>query len=241
MSGRNSADLASDEVHVWHVRTEQPERDLPGMHDLLAAAERERVARFKFPEHRRRYIVAHAALRQILSEYLECAPQELTFREGAQGKPALILSADQRPLQFNLSHSHEAALVAVALARPIGVDVEYIKPNFDWAGIVNNYFAAAEIGRLRALPEHLRPRAFFAIWTRKESYIKAKGGGLSIPLDGFDVSVHPDEPAALLGCAADPQEVSNWSMAKLDVGSEYTAAVCAAVPMAAVRMRAWVG
>lgn len=228
-------------VHVWRVSTEQPADRLALLPDILSTAERERAARFKFVEHRRRYIVAHGALRQILAGYLDSDPARLEFREGAQGKPDLVLAANQPPLQFNLSHSHEAALVAVALAQPIGIDIEYIKAGFDWHGIVKNYFAAGEITRLNALPAALQKRAFFTIWTRKEAYIKAKGGGLSIPLDGFEVAAHPGEAAALLNCLNDPQEVARWSMTNLDVGSEYAATVCAAMPLADVRLATWDG
>lgn len=235
----HSFHLGPGDVHVWQVRTDRPEPDLAGLHDLLAAAERERAARFKFAEHRRRYIVAHGALRQILAGYLDLDPTQLEFREGAQGKPHLVLAANQLPLQFNLSHSHEAALVAVALAQPIGIDVEYIKADFDWRGIVENYFAAGEIAKLNALPAALQKRAFFTIWTRKEAYIKAKGGGLSIPLDGFEVAVHPSEAAALLSCANDPQEVARWSMTNLDVDFNYAATLCAAMPLAEVKLSTW--
>lgn len=231
--------LEAAAVHVWSFSTQS--QHAAHSYALLSDKERTRAERFKFAEHRRRYVVAHAAVRQILGQYLEQDARSLEFHEGAQGKPALVLTADQPPIQFNLSHSHEAALVAVTLARPVGVDVEYIRRDFDWEGIVENYFAAGEIAGLNALPEHLRQQAFFAIWTRKESYIKAKGGGLSIPLDGFEVSVHPNEPAALLRCAADAQEAANWSMTKLAVGSEYAATLCAAVPVTAVRMRTWPG
>lgn len=233
--------LNPSEVHVWQLRCDGPAPDLAGLQELLSVAERERAARFKFAEHRRRYIMAHAALRQILSRYLDADPSLLKFRAGAQGKPDLLLTSDQTPLQFNLSHSLEAALVAVTLVRPLGVDIEYIKPDFDWSGIVEHYFAPGEIARLTTLPAALRQRAFFAIWTRKEAYIKAKGGGLSIPLDGFEVATHPNEPAALLSCAGGPQETANWSMANIDVGSEYAATVCAAAPVSEVRLWPWNG
>ena len=201
--------------------------------------EQDRAGKFKFAEHRRRYIVAHAALRRILASYLNRHPAQLQFREGPQGKPDLVSTADQAALTFNLSHSHEAALVAVTRDRPIGVDIEYVKTGFPWQGIVANFFAPGEIARLNALPPDVQLKAFFACWTRKESYIKAKGGGLSIALDGFEVSVDPDQPAALLRCVNDPNEVQRWSMANVDAGTDYAAALTVAGPVGFVRLQRW--
>ena len=230
-------DLREREVHVWLVALD--DRRLGSDQRLLSAAEQERAARFKFDEHRNRFVIAHTALRRILAGYLEVEPQELEFREGAQGKPALVLAADQSPLAFNLSHSHEAALIAVTLNREIGVDIEYMKPDFDWQSIVENFFAPGEIARLNALPSTVQRAAFFACWTRKESYIKAKGGGLSIPLREFEVSVEPGGPAALLACSNDLQEVKRWAMANLDVGPRYAAAVCVEAPLISVQYLTW--
>ena len=175
-------------------------------------------------------------LRQILGGYLDGIESGCEFREGAHGKPDLVLAPKQAALTFNLSHSHEAALVAVAFDRPIGVDIEYIKPDSDWPGIVENFFAPGEIARLLSLPPESQRQAFFTCWTRKESYIKAKGGGLSIPLDGFEVSVDPTEPAALLSCTNDPKEVARWSMASLDVGTQYAAALVVEGPIDSVQL-----
>ena len=231
--------LANNEVHVWLVRTDGGFAHLPAAWEILSPAERERADRFKFADHRMRYIAAHAALRQILAGYLQSDPKRLAFRVGAQGKPDLVLTSNQIALTFNLSHSHEAALVAVTLGRAIGVDIEYIKPDFDWDGIVENFFAPGEIARLKALPRDLQRNTFFTCWTRKESYIKAKGGGLSIPLDGFEVSVHSAEPAALLSCTHDPKEVARWSMASVDVGSKYAAALTVEGISGALQCWAW--
>jgi 4'-phosphopantetheinyl transferase len=231
--------LVNNEVHVWHVQTDHALAKLPVLWEILSPAERDRADRFKFADHRMRYIVAHAALRQILAGYLKLDPKRLEFREGAQGKPDLVLTSNQIALTFNLSHSHQAALVAVTLGRAIGVDIEYIKPDFDWDGIVENFFAPGEIARLKALPWDLQRNTFFTCWTRKESYIKAKGGGLSIPLDGFEVSVDSAEPAALLSCTNDPKEVARWSMASVDVGAEYAAALTVEGISGSLRCWAW--
>jgi len=237
MTAPDSPRLGSGEVHVWLVATDDPHFERT--HALLSRSEQERAAKFKFDVHRKRYVAAHAAVRQILSSYLQVAAATLQFIEGAQGKPQLVPTPDPAGLQFNLSHSHEAALIAVALARHIGVDIEYIKPAFDWEGIVENFFAPGEIARLKNLPTALQGPAFFTCWTRKESFIKAKGGGLSIPLHDFEVAVDPNEPAALLSCASDAREVQHWAMADLDAGPEYKAAVCVEAPLDTIKYWRW--
>src|SRR5215208_1888375 len=109
--------VRNDEVHVWRLRTDLLDANADILLEILSAAERVRAARFKFSDHRRRYIAAHVALRRILARYLELDPSRLEFCRGAQGKPDLILQPNQPPLRFNLSHSHDAALIAVTLCR----------------------------------------------------------------------------------------------------------------------------
>jgi len=237
MTPQDSMRLGAGEAHVWLVATDDPHFE--SNHALLSPSEQERAAKFKFAIHRRRYVAAHGALRQILSRYLEVAAASLEFIEGAQGKPRLVQPPERVALQFNLSHSHEAALIAVALERHVGVDIEYIKPAFDWEGIVENVFAPGEIAQLKTLPAQLQGPAFFTCWTRKESYIKAKGGGLSIPLRDFEVSVDPSKPAALLSCASDAREVRHWAMVNLDAGSEYKATICIEAPLDSLKCWRW--
>ena len=222
----NNRLFASEGVYIWHVNLRA--RRLSAINkysNILSSDERDRAARFKFPDHRDRYIIAHAALRSILAGYLEADPARLEFCRGPYGKPELVSATHRKPLDFNLSHSHESALVAVTLGRQIGVDIEYIKRDFHWQEVAERFFAPGEIARLRALPEEQQQRGFFACWTRKEAYIKAKGGGLSIPLQDFEVSLAPGEPVSLVSCSTDPEEVTRWSLAEMDVGPEYAAAV----------------
>ncbi len=116
-------------------------------------------------------------------------------------------------------------MIGVTLEREIGIDVERIRTQFDIEGIARRFFSPDEVERLFKLDVDLQRTAFFLCWTRKEAYIKAKGGGLSIPLDQFDVSLAPGEPAALLHARDDPQEVQDWSIYHLDPGDGYVAAL----------------
>lgn len=220
--------LEKDEVHVWLIPLGQPVEKMLGPHSILSPEERERAHNFHFDHHRQRYIVAHLALRLILGQYLGQRPGRLRFRSNAYGKPALDMEEGEggcEALDFNLSHSEDLALLAVCRGRAVGVDVESIRPDFVHQQIAERFFSQREAATLSALPAKLQPEAFFNCWTRKEAYIKARGEGLSLALDGFDVSLVPGERAALLSVRDDPQEALRWSLRELSIGPGYAGAL----------------
>lgn len=202
-----------------------PERLVHRLWPLLAADERQRAERFFFEEDRTHFVVARGLLRVLLGRYLHQDPQDLRFTYGPHGKPALATNMGGIALCFNVSHSHGWALYAITLGREIGVDIERIRPEVVQEKIPERFFSPREVTVLRALPLPLQVPAFFACWTRKEAYIKAKGAGLALPLDQFDVSLAPGEPAALLHTAWDPQEAARWTLRDLAPASGYRAAV----------------
>jgi 4'-phosphopantetheinyl transferase len=124
-----------------------------------------------------------------------------------------------------LSHSDGLVLYAITRGREVGVDVERLRPDFAVLEVAKKFFSRREVTALVALPENQWPKAFFNCWTRKEAYIKARGEGLTLPLDRFDVSLVPGEPAALLYTNDDPQEASRWSLQELVPESGYVAAL----------------
>ena len=192
---------------------------------LLGSEERERAHRFHFPEDWRRYVYGRGLLRWLLGIYLGLDPAALKFTYSEHGKPELAAGISPRPLHFNLSHSGAKLLLAFAWDRRVGVDVEQITGNRDLEQIANRFFSPAERAALRALDADTRKEAFYLCWSRKEAFLKAMGGGLSMPLDQFDVALHPGQPAALLATRPDSEEASRWEMHGLDVGSGYAAAV----------------
>ena len=128
-------------------------------------------------------------------------------------------------IRFNLSHSHGVALYAVTRGREVGIDLEYIRSDLEVEQIAERFFSRREIATLRALPIDLRTDAFFLCWTRKETYLKARGEGLSLPLDQFDVSLIPGEPAALLSTHRGSHEALRWSLQELTPAPGYVAAL----------------
>jgi 4'-phosphopantetheinyl transferase len=224
----------ADEVHVWRAELEQDEAVLRGLEWLLSEDERARAAKFHFRRDRDHFVAARGALRTILGRYAGAPPASLRFTYNEYGKPAL---SGGGALRFNASHSHGLALYAVTEGREVGVDVEQLRADVAGFDIAQRFFSRHEVAALRALPRQAHAGAFFDCWTRKEAYIKARGEGLSHPLEGFSVSLAPGEPAALLRTEDDPAEASRWSLVELPAGDGFRAAL--AVEGAAPTLRLW--
>jgi len=219
-------ELAAEEVHVWRASLSTDEATLRNLESTLAEQEKARAARFIFEQDRDRYIAARGILRDVLGKYLRCAPQSIEFDYGSYGKPALARAASRPVICFNLSHSHALAVVAIGREREVGIDVELIRPEFAGEEIARRYFSAKEIAELIGLPAELRAEGFFLCWTRKEAYIKAKGDGLQIPLDSFDVSLSPGRPATLSSVDAPHWSIESF-VPSLVSKPRYAAAVVA--------------
>lgn len=231
--------LAEGEVHVWHATKADAAPWRTGLYQALDADERARAARYRFEVDRERYIIGRGLLRVVLGRYLGERPAAVRFAYSKHGKPELCGVRSGEALCFNASHSREVDLIAVTRGRPIGVDVEYVRRDLDYERIARDFFSAREREALAALPEAARAEAFFACWTRKEAYVKALGEGLSIPLDEFDVSLDPGEPAALLRVAGRPEEAFSWTMRALDPGPGYMGALVARGPVSGLRLWRW--
>jgi len=208
------------QVDIWRVALNLPVDSIERFSLSLSADETQRAGRFHFPAHRHRYILTHGALRDILARYLRCGPNQLRFSANPYGKPALL----EQTLEFNLSHSADFALVAVSGAEQVGIDIEQIRQGISSHVIARQYFSKREVADLEQVPIEKRVAAFFTCWTRKEAYIKAQGLGLSLPLESFDVSLSPDEPAFLRATRPDAREAARWKLLSLDVDPHYAAA-----------------
>jgi 4'-phosphopantetheinyl transferase len=191
----------------------------------LSEEEHRKAKCFHFEQDRKRFIVGRGVLRTILGLYLGVEPSLLRFCYNSHGKPYLADRFGGGALQFNLSHSHELALYAFTRGREIGVDLEYIRYIPDAEQIAASFFSARENTVLHTLPTSQKQETFFNCWTRKEAYIKAIGNGLAQPLDKFDVSLAPGEPARLLSVDGAPEEASRWSLKALTPAPGYVAAL----------------
>lgn len=218
-------------VHVWRIRIDGVATAADWA--VLSPEEDGRARRFFAERHQRRYVVAHANLRRILSAYAGMAPNELAFRTGQYGKPELVGAPSATLVEFNLSHSGDLALVAVARDRPVGVDVERWNDRVEHIELATRFFSPVERDALQRLaPSHADVvEGFFSAWSRKEAYLKASGHGIARGLDHFDVSLTPGQPARILRDHLDDGAPSRWTMTALAAREGYSAALVAAKPV----------
>jgi 4'-phosphopantetheinyl transferase len=220
--------LPREELHVWLADLDHPALTLWEMEAVLVPDERQRAERFRAVRDRQRFAICRGMLRFLLGAYLDTAPQFLRFVYGPQGKPALAELTAAFALHFNLAHAHGLVLFALSRDREIGVDLELVRPIPEMEHISERFFAPGECSALRQLEPEQRQEAFFHCWTRKEAFVKAKGAGLSHPLDRFEVSLTPGERARLLTIDGDRQAAAGWTIRELRPAPGYVAAL--AVP-----------
>ncbi|UCE08853.1 MAG: 4'-phosphopantetheinyl transferase superfamily protein [bacterium] len=217
--------IEGNEIHVWSVNLNQPKLQIKKLQLYLSTDEQQRAQRFFFEKDKKHFIVARGMLRKFLSFYINRQPYEFMFEYNKFGKPFLPIGFNGNKFRFNLSHSHGKALYAFTLNHEVGIDIEYIREDFDDLEIAKRFFSPDEVTALHSLPPENQKEAFFLCWTRKEAFIKAKGKGLSIPLDQFDVSLTPGQPAQLLRTKYDRKDVSHWSLFNLTVKPGFAAAL----------------
>jgi len=217
----NTAAIDHGQVQVWCIRLDASIKVVGRLRALLSHDELMRAARFVFDRDRRRFIVARAALRSILAQYLGRQPAEIRFDYGAKGKPYL---SGANSLSFNLSHSDDLALLGVARGLEIGIDLECLDRQIDIFEIAGQFFTSKEIAAIRAAvpdQQHLR---FLEFWTCKEAYLKALGDGLAAPLNTLDVSTLESRPGqrAEGRCGRLP---GGWTIWQFTPAQDYVAAL----------------
>lgn len=226
--------LNPTDVHIWRASLALPAASVAALREVLSEDERARADRFVFARDRDKFIAARGRLRHILAAYLDVQPNAIGFEYGPYGKPQLSSPKTDVRLQFNVSHSGDLALVAVAWGRRVGIDLEDARRECAYLEIANSVFSAHERAALAALPEAQQRMAFYTIWTRKEAFIKAHGEGLSYPLDRFSVSAELDGPVTL--ALADGAGEGRWTLHGLKPGDGYVGALAVEGGVMSVRL-----
>ncbi|OHX20698.1 4'-phosphopantetheinyl transferase family protein [Chromobacterium sphagni] len=197
-------------------------------HGLLSETERARQRRLYFERDRHRFLVTRVLVRMVLSKYAPLEPTQWLFSANRHGRPEIANpEPGARSIVFNVSHSMDLIMLGVTRGRALGLDVEGVREQAASLGIAERFFAPDEARELHAQPAHHRQRRFFEYWTLKESYIKARGMGLSIPLDHF--SFHfPGDSGIRLAMRADQQDwAARWHFWQFGLERDYLTAVCA--------------
>jgi 4'-phosphopantetheinyl transferase len=222
--------LTPAEIHLWLVFYGgiAEERLHPAYRALLNAAEREQEPRFYFAADRRRYLVTRALVRIVLSRYLCIDPREWIFSTNAHGRPEVVNpQARDAGMSFNISHTRGLIVLGVTGRRALGVDVENLRAREVSIDIAAHYFAPPEVAALTAVAPPQQQDRFFEYWTLKEAYIKARGMGLSLPLDKFSFQLSDDRAVEMV---IDPEladDAARWGFWQLRPLPEYLVAICA--------------
>jgi len=221
--------LPQDSIDLWVVPVAQvSETELAHQFDtVLSEQERQQQVKFMFAKDRRRYLVTRALVRQTLSRYLPVRPADWRFAATAFGRPFIVNQhPDVAGLNFNISHSDQCVVLGLARGRELGVDVEDLHRSVPLE-IADHFFAPDEVRQLHALPPQARPQRFLEFWTLKESYIKARGKGLSLPLEQFGFGLDGPGPLKFFFNAAIDDRPGRWTFWQWLPSADSIAALCA--------------
>ena len=220
--------LPNNEVHLYFSWPDKITDDglLRRYRSLLSDDELAQMARFYYARHRHQYLITRALIRTSLSAYYQVDPSEWQFGKNGFGKPEISHPDKTLPIRFNISHADGLIMCGIVRDYDIGVDVEDRQRSTRAAlDSLSSYFSQQEIEDLGNLPSQQQKHRFFDYWTLKESYIKARGGGLSIPLRKFsfrfqanrlsEFSVHPDLD----------DDAGSWQFWRIAMADRYQVAV----------------
>lgn len=213
-------------IDLWLAYYDEFEPDSPHLLKLLNESERQQQARFHFSGDRLRYLVTRAMVRTVLSRYAAVTPADWVFNTNAYGRPGISsLHVEAASLRFNLSHTKGLIVLGVCTDHALGVDVEHLdrKVNLE---VADRFFSPKESAELDSLARERQPRRFFEYWTFKESYIKARGMGLSIPLDSFSFEFPTEKSLSLSVDASQNDTPGRWHFWQLELDGDYLLAVC---------------
>lgn len=218
--------LPDDELHLWMARTDLAlSETLESAYlALLNDEEKARQERFIFPKHRHSFLIAHAFVRVVLSRYFPVSADQWTFEKNQYGRPDVILPKGAPNLRFNLSHTNGLAVCAVTLNRDLGVDVEDLERKGATVELAHRYFSDSEITDLKALPNERQRQRFFELWTLKESYMKARGIGLSLGLGNFSFTLGAESPITIAFNDSINDEPGDWQFHLFDPLPRYRVA-----------------
>ncbi len=191
--------INTGQIDVWICRAVQWAGKRDELFSELSPEEQERALRFKFSEHKEHFVIFHGFMRRVLGSYLAIEASCLMFKTAEKGKPYLV-SPDNKesPLNFNLSHTEDIALLAVSSGQEVGIDIENRQRSSDWQGIARRFCTQEEQKALFSAGSTDEQReAFYDLWTRKEAYMKVLGSGMALSPTQFSLTVAPKPPALL--------------------------------------------
>jgi 4'-phosphopantetheinyl transferase len=220
--------LPREEIHLWLATDEIDGEQASGYQKLLSADERQRQQRYHFEKDRVRFLITRALVRAVLSRYEAVDPRDWVFTANAYGCPEIdVLRMGAVDLCFNVSHTAGLIVLGVTRGRALGVDVENLCARMNPIDAAKQVFSATERAALARLPAEQQLDRFFEYWTFKESYIKARRMGVSIPLDRFSIRLEQDGLVDLEIAPELHDDPGRWQFWQIRPGRAHVLALCA--------------
>jgi len=214
--------LNRDEIHIWIFDLGNSGQDISAWEHFLSEEEIQRSKKYIFQNDNQRFVARRGILRLLLGQYLRIDPTAICYQINQFGKSAIPSNA----IRFNLSACQNKVVIALSLQSEIGVDIEQVRFLPDLDRIAKQWFSTKECAELFTLARDKQLDAFYHAWTQKEAFVKAYGEGLSLPLQGFSVTVDPGLPGGILSISDDVEGVSAWKMITAAPDSGWRVAVC---------------
>lgn len=215
----------NNKVHVWKANLNISKKQLQKYKNVLSAAERLKFESYRFNKDKNKHIASRGILRHILSIYLDDDPKNIVFTYNQYGKPFLKYNYNTKPLFFSTSHSGNIALYAIARNQEVGIDLQQFNRNIDCDLVGSKCYSDLEIKIKNSLPKKQKEHFFYTCWVRKEAFIKAKGTGLSEPLNEFSVLVDKKYPTRRISKIFRMNEINFWTIIDLFPEDKYYAAI----------------
>lgn len=220
-----SQPLLDSDLHVWSASLTGSPEELAHYSSLLSGDETIRAEKFYFERDRNRYILGRGILRTLLADYLKIDSSKIEFVYGSHGKPALEKIYQNKILQFNLAHSNDRGIYIFGWNRPLGIDIEHIRPLQDADDFAKRFFSQQESVWINSLPINQKWNAFYKLWTCKEAFLKANGSGLSVPLNEAEIFIKDDNSAKLVSIGGILDEATKWRLEIFNPIENYQAAI----------------
>lgn len=219
--------LSTGIIHLWLACPDDINDPvlLSNYMTMLSDEEKVNMQRFYFAKHRHQYLVTRALIRSTLSYYVDIPPKDWHFSVNDYGKPEIANEVLDIPLRFNLSHTDGLIVCALVLENDIGVDIETMQRTHTSLDIAKHYFSKQEFASLQVLAKHKQAERFLQYWTLKEAYIKAKGLGLSLPLDQFSFFIEEQQPIRVEFDPCLNDDANTWQFWQFYPSKQHIAAV----------------
>jgi 4'-phosphopantetheinyl transferase len=218
--------LSPDHIDIWQTSLRLPASQVESYYNLLNDDEKSRVDSYRSDKRSNEFIITRGLLRKLLARLYKLQANSFRFCYTDKDKPYLDPTSTYHSTSFNISHSHDKAIIALGIDKIIGIDIEKIRQDVDFKKLAKRFFSETESMGLAKLTGEQLANRFFCCWSRKEAFVKALGDGLSFGLDEFSVTTSVKDTQVELVTNYDPDDSKNWGIVSINSIPGYAAAVC---------------